>query len=246
MTSTLGPKGRKMMRPIVWLLSVTLVSLSPELARGEMYLGGYAGAAFPDSADIEASVPGVASITAHDARWNTAAVVGGKLGYWLDPFPYVGLELEAFHLDPSTRPQTVSFTIDGEPAGRGKIGGMDASVTAVGLNILARWPGNRIQPYVGGGPAVFITRLEDSGRDGPSAVTPSGQEDTDTSVGVQALAGVKLFVTRHIAFFAEYKFTHHKVDVRFTDGFLGRTNVSTQLNTQYLNVGLSVHFSPGW
>ena len=73
-------------------------------------------------------------------------------------------------------------------------------------------------------------------------MTPPGQKDTDTTVGVQALAGIKVFITKHLAAFTEYKFSHHKAEVRFTDEFLGRTNVTTTLNTHYLYGGLAFHF----
>ena len=135
------------------------------------------------------------AVTARDVERDTAAVVGGKLGYWFDAFPYVGAELDASHHDPDAPAQTVSFSIDGQAAGTGKIGRIDLSVTSVALNVLARWPRHRVQPYIGAGPAVFFTRLKDTGKGGASIVIPSGQDDSDTKVGVQVVAGVRFFAT---------------------------------------------------
>jgi opacity protein-like surface antigen len=229
------------MRRVTCALAFCLLLVTPGAPCAEPYLGLYAGVAFPGSSDLKAAIPGT-KVTARDVERDTAAVVGGKVGYWLDVFPYVGAELDASHHGPDADDQAVRFAVDGQSAGTGRIGRIDLNVTSVGFNVLGRWPGHRIEPYLGVGPAMFITRLKDTGKGGASIVMPSGQDDTDTTVGVQAIAGLKFFATKQIALFAEYKFSHHKAEFRLTDELVGATQVKSTLSTSQLNLGFTYHF----
>jgi opacity protein-like surface antigen len=223
------------------LLGLTLIVLSPARAPAEPYVGIYGGAAFTQSTGLQAAIPGVTA-TAHDLERDTTAVVGGRAGYWLDPFPYVGLEIDVFHTRPNAPAQSVSVTVEDNPAESARLGKLDFGITTLGLNILGRWPGHRFEPYAGAGPALFFTRLKDTGSSGASIVAPSGQHDTSTTVGVQAVAGLRFFATRNIALFSEYKFSHHKPQFELNDELLGPTSVTTPFNTHYLNFGVTYHF----
>lgn len=220
-------------------LALTMASIPS--ARAEGYLGAFAGAAVPEASDLKATALEVA-VKAQAVRLHTSPAFGGKLGYWFGAFPYVGIEVEAYRRSPDASAQTVSLTADGEAAGTEKIGKMALQVTTIGFSLMARVPLDRFQPYWGAGPAIFMTRFKDTGRDGVSIVIPPGQKDTDTRVGVQALAGLKFFVTAHIALFAEYKFTSHTLDVRLHDEFLGRTDVTARLKVHHAVGGLAYHF----
>ncbi len=230
------------MKATAWVagMAVLIFAIAPT-ASGEWYAGVYVGASFPVGSDVEATAPG-AQVTAHDVDFKTSAVFGGKVGHWLKPLPWLGLEIEAYHHDPDAPAQTVSFTVGGTPAGTDQIGKVELGVTIIGLNLLVRLPGEMVQPYAGVGPALFVTRIRDTGQGGASIITPTGQKDTDVGIGVQALAGLKVFVTKQLAVFTEYKFSHHKAEVRFADEFLGGTDVSTTLNIHFLYGGLAFHF----
>jgi hypothetical protein len=96
---------------------------------------------------------------------DNSAIFGGKIGYWFDFFPLVGAELDiyAFRPDISSPPQT-SGTIRLTTSMN-----FDLSVTAVSLDLMGRYPllkspdfpRGRIQPYIGIGPGLFITSIED-------------------------------------------------------------------------------------
>lgn len=220
---------------ISWLLA------SPAWAG--FYLAGYAGGAFPGSPEatfsttvtVDSLVIPVTGVV-EELSLDNAVVFGGKLGYWFEPplFPppfHFGLEVDALHFD-------AHFTADLTPTieasaasdlGLATTETGDLDVTVVGLNLLYRIPGilrtpripqGRLQPYVGVGPSIAIVT-----------------EDTDLKVGVQALAGVRLFLFRALALFAEYKFLHNELNFQLDD-----VEVETELNIHLLVGGVSLHF----
>ena len=162
-----------MSKPKLYIAGFLALNLAiAQLASAEPYVGGYVGASFPSSSDVDAKALGT-KVIAEDVLFGTSAVFGGKVGYWLKSFPYVGLEVEAYHHNPGASSQTVSLTANGAPAGTVKLDKLDLGVTTVGFNLLGRVPGKRFQPYVGVGLGIFITR----------------SKDTDTSVGLQVWPG---------------------------------------------------------
>jgi opacity protein-like surface antigen len=144
-------------------------------------------------------------------------VFGGKGGYYLTrPVlgGHFGAELDVYHFRPDLGQQTVKFTglfagVTGET--RTRLQSADIEVTAATVNLLyrfgllsdARFPHGRLQPYVGVGGGAFIARLS-------TRTSPFDENkdiaDTDVQPGVQALAGMRYFLTRNLALFAEYKF----------------------------------------
>jgi opacity protein-like surface antigen len=100
---------------------------------------------------------------------------------------------------------------------------------------MLRYPGNRIQPYIGVGPALFFGSLK-----GPTA--PPGQ--SATSVGFEAQAGVRYFLTRRWALFGEGTYDRARLSYSSNDsdpnadpfGFRATYSAFT------LNLGVSYHF----
>ena len=107
-----------------------------------------------------------------------SAVFGGKFSYWFDFFPFVGAELDISTFSPDiTVPSQplgqTGFTIgpvdqNGRPAGTAFK--FNLSVVDIGMNVLGRYPllqgpefpRGRLQPYLGVGPALFVTSIEDT------------------------------------------------------------------------------------
>src|SRR2546426_847181 len=147
------------------LLALTV----PAVAAAEPYAALFAGAAFTENSDLKEKLDlgalSVADGTLKDLRVDTAAVYGGKLGYFFEPRVLggnVGLELEAYHFKSDVDAQTarVSGTILGAPFnGDVRVASSDIEVTTVALNALYRspldtspdFPRGRFQPYVGAG-----------------------------------------------------------------------------------------------
>ena len=208
-----------------WVLAAAsvLALAVPAVAAAEPYGALFAGAAFTENSDIKEKLDlgalSVADGTIKDLRVGTAAVYGGKLGYFFEPRVLkgnFGLELEAYHFKSDVDAQTARFSgaILGAPFnGDVRVVNSDIEVTTVALNALYRYPvgmsegfpRGRFQPYVGAGLGAFIARLS-------TTTTPldvnKDIHDTDTRLGGQFLGGVRVLVTRNIGVFAEYKFVN--------------------------------------
>src|SRR5918992_3689265 len=85
-----------------WAAISLLVAAS--LASAEPYMGIYAGAAFPHENDVEFSdirALGTslrADVTVNEEGFLTSGILGGKFGYFLDPLPFLGFELDVFNI----------------------------------------------------------------------------------------------------------------------------------------------------
>ena len=240
-----------------FLVSVTLVvcctSLLPAPARGQerpwdVSLGAFVGGALPFGTDVQASgstlgVPFV--FTGKDVSLKDSVSFGGKLtGWWtglrerthLD----VGLGLDVTQAYPDIKAQTVAATgsVGGVPVVGASFTKVGISSTLVGIDALVRYPlgvtpdlpNGRWTPYLGVGGGADIARA-----------TWQGASDTDTAAALEVLGGVQVFLTRHLALFAEYKFTHADHTFAFTLPSIQETDKGTG-NVNHLVGGLAWHF----
>ena len=209
--------------------------------------------------------PGRATGTFPDMHLNSSFAFGGKVGAWTLAFRAAtgldfGAEIDVTHFTPdwdggqwvTLNGQFITDRPQGGPGGslvpnlgqRLTLSGsiplvlptsFDIDATIVAVNLLTRvplyqspsFPNGRLQGYVGVGAGVETAALEISG-------VGSAQ---DTGFAFQALAGGKVFLTRHVALFAEYKFTHssHSWNVQ-------STKIEADLNVNHVVGGLAFHF----
>jgi opacity protein-like surface antigen len=187
----------------------------------EPYVLGYAGVALTEDKDLrtELELNGAPFVNgrAHDLRFDSSVVFGAKAGYFFERDLFggnIGAELDAYHFRPDLGRQSVRFSglfagVNGDI--RTRLQSADVEITAATLNLLYRfrlladpqYPRGRLHPYVGVGAGAFIARLATT-----TAPFDANKDiaDTDVRPGFQALAGARLFLTRNIALFAEYKF----------------------------------------
>ncbi len=198
------------------------LGLSP--AQAEWYLSGYVGGTFLNNEDIKerGTVDGDPfNLTAKHVDLDSSIIFGGKIGHFFEGLPNFGLEVEAYHFSPDIDQQTVRITGTdaGEPVDeRDVIPKADIGVTGIGINALYRlqlaqnaaFPKGRFHPYIGVGLGIFIakvkTTLEIEDEETEEVIGRIKAEDTDTELGIQALAGLNYFLTKSLALFAEYKF----------------------------------------
>jgi opacity protein-like surface antigen len=155
--------------------------------------------------------------TFSDVDFRNSPLIGAKLGYFLN-YPVLGgnfgAELESYYTEPHASRQTVTFSGNamGTPS-TFPISIQHASfeVFAVAVNVLYRYPlltspeypYGRFQPYVGLGGGAFISTMH-------TRTSPLDHnhfiEDTDVAPGLQVLGGLKAFVLKNVALFAEYRF----------------------------------------
>jgi hypothetical protein len=157
---------------------------------------------------------------------DNSPIFGGKAGYWFDFFPLVGVELEIYTFKPNITvpPQTRVGTVLGDDGEEEDASitftepfKFDVTVVAIGFNLLGRYPlfksprypRGRLQPYIGGGPGLFVTTIEDKEEDAADNIG----KKTLAFGGFQAVGGLKWFLLNKLALFAEYKFTFFTADL---------------------------------
>lgn len=165
-------------------------------------------------------------VDASDIKLEDSLMFGARAGHFFDDlgFPWLGLEVEAYTTRPDVKNQTIRanqtitrFDPTSSPNGPGAGGTPDTSpqtfsfsnpqvlndnelrVTTLAVNIIARYPGETFQPYIGTGLAGFWFRGKNQFEG--SRIVP----------GLNALAGLKIILTEHWGIFAEGKFNRATV-----------------------------------
>jgi opacity protein-like surface antigen len=218
---------------------------------GEMYVAGFGGYTFGGGSSFtNAQVFGAPS---RGFNLNDSGIYGLKIGYFMpDRLNWLGFEVEGFNTSPNIKPSPVG-------AGGTSVGA-SLRVTTVAFNAIIRGkfacgpshndPSRRtsteshrdayghredtfcpLQPYVGAGIGVFFAHTNGFG---------GGTSSSDNAVpGFNGLAGVRYFMTEHIAIFGEYKYnraTFNFSNVSTPAGFSGDYSVHNVVG------GLSFHF----
>lgn len=187
----------------------------------DAYIAGFGGYSFPFSTDVS-----FGGFTAPNVELQKSPSFGGKVGIWITAPRKtlgidIGVELDVTHFNPD-------FKMPGT---------FELGATYFGVNLLARVPmgvtsespNGRWFPYVGiGGGGQHLTMQ-----------APGTTQGRNTAPAFQGLGGVKMFVARHIAIFAEGKFIHasHNQGVQGTSIPLELT-----LDSAHGVGGLAVHF----
>jgi hypothetical protein len=217
---------------------------------GEFYIGGFGGYTFGGSSFTNTQVFGFPT---RGFTLNDSGIYGLKIGYFLpDRMNWLGFEVEGFNTSPNVKPSTGPGGIP--------VPGASLRVTTMAFNAIIRGkfacgpsrnePSRRttteshrdvyghqedlfcpLQPYVGAGLGVFFAHTNGIG---------GGNSDSDNAVpGFNGLAGVRYFLTEHIAVYGEYKYNR----ATFT---FDRANTAGGLSGDYSvhNIvgGLSFHF----
>lgn len=202
---------------VAWLSIATFGM--PSFASAEWYVAGDVGVNFADRLVDIVGTNGLAGVPPRDPDFDLANSVsyGAKVGYF-PAHSWFGIEGEVLHTTPHIK------SLDNDP-------GIHLRVTTVGVNFLARYPGRTFQPYAGVGVGVVIAHLGD---------TATVQSDTSVTNGWNVLAGLRAFVTPHVAIFTEYKYTG--ATLRFDEAFGTVGGFEGGYRAQHVLVGLSYHF----
>lgn len=109
------------------------------------------------------------------------------------------------------------------------------------VNILARYPGEIFQPYVGAGAGASLAHLRDI-----NLQTSSGSltgKAGDVSFAYQVLAGMRAYVNKKVYVFGEYKYFGSAYDWKSetSSGVSGPTT-SLTMQTHIVAIGLGVTF----
>jgi opacity protein-like surface antigen len=171
------------------------------------------------------SIRGTEGGTLTDLSLKTSFLYGAKFGTFFCRSCMMGFETEVYTSTPDIKEQTATVTIPGlGPVTFPK----DVRVTTWAFNVIFRYPGYNFQPYAGGGLGLFFASPE-------SAL---GLKSDNWRPGLNALAGVRYFLTQNIGLYGEYKYNR----VGFKFDFPGFPQVQANYKANIFVVGISYHF----
>ena len=184
----------------------------------DVYISGFGGYSLPFKTDIS-----LFGVTASNVDLDNSPSIGGKIGMWITAPRKtlgidVGAEIDVINFNPDTP------------------GTLEMNATFFGINVLARLPigvtsdlpNGRWFPYIGIG----------GGGQRLAAQAPGTIEGRNTAPAFQGVGGVKVFLTRHFAAFAEGKFIHASNSLEIEGG----GTLDLTLNSVHGVGGLSLHF----
>lgn len=217
---------------------------------GEVYVGGFGGYTLGHNFNnLDGSL--AAGSTSPGIDLKNSGIYGAKVGYFFpNRLNWLGVEVEGFNTTPHLKQSAigpgehlrvttaaVNFIARGKFA-CGPRGDSDVSrrtTTETGMDRYGRdyrtdtfCP---LQPYVGVGLGVFFARANGG---------LGSRSDSDNAVpGLNALAGVRYFLTEHVAFFGEYKY--NRASFNFDDLGPGAA-LKGDYSVSHVVGGLSFHF----
>lgn len=200
---------------------LTFVTL-PSSVLAEVYIGAQGGVTFPKPlTGVErTSGPSVvfpAGTKITDLSLKTSGLYGLKLGYYSESLQWLGIEGEVFNTNPHVKQQTETLTPPSGPSLTGTTSGSHLTVLTFATNLMVRYPGAFLQPYIGVGPGIFFARNHFS--------TSATEASTSTTqLGLNALAGVRYLVTDHAVVFVEGKYSHAQLNFGQSNTIPGSNN----------------------
>ncbi len=172
----------------------------------ERYVAAFGGVSFSQSFTHVHGTGTDASVNVSDLALKGTGIGGLKLGFSPAGAKWVALETEVFYSSPHFKAQTVTVT-GSRGSQSGDFAGSHTRMATWAFNWILRYPSEWIQPYAGAGLGIFWGRLADSG----------GTSSTDTSPGLNALAGLRVKVGQHLVLFSEYKYNRASFDFSNAD-----------------------------
>ena len=214
---------------------------------GGFYVGGYIGGSLVHSDDWRFNrlvFPGFISgpVTASTIRFDPGVVGGIKFGYFFHSWPFFGVELETSFNRNDVHKAAVRVNPSLGGSDRADIEAARLYIWTMAFHFMARYgfvkdkevPFGRLQPYVGIGPGFVIIY---------------SWRDAAKNFSLDAQAGVRYMLLRHISAFVEYKFSHQWVveleDQRLQSLGVGREGKGTatfDFTNHKIVVGIAYHF----
>ena len=204
---------------------ITLGAVAP--ASAEWFADLYSGGVVWVDPTIHATVAGVSLEKSKDT---TVAdfTIGGRVGYWLSPVPWLGFALD-----------TSYYQFDVTPKHSQNLILQEAKIQVIPITplVMARlpllesdeFPTGRLQPYMGAGPGIFLHRRKIDFESGDRI----NNETVD--VGADVRAGLAWRFTPLFGIFAEYRFNYFSESA---DGDIAAGRFDVHSNV-YINSGLA-------
>jgi len=182
------------------VLITLLIILTPRVGTAEWFADAYIGGSSTVAKNNRFQVNGTVVRDLEQSDISTPG--GGRLGYWLETYPWLGLalDLSAWNLN---------FNDIGPP----QLSSLESlTVAAISPLVMVRlpldkseqFPKGRIQPYVAGGPTFFYTVLSEFA--GHTVQSPAVLDDSSMTLGFDLRGGIAVFLTKNFGIFAEYRY----------------------------------------
>jgi len=182
------------------VLITLLTILTPRVGTAEWFADAYLGGSSTVATNNRFQLNG--NVVRDLERSDISTPGGGRLGYWFEASPWLGLAL-----DFST--WNLNFNDIGSP----QFSQLE-SLTVAAISPLAlvrlpldqseQFPKGRIQPYVAGGPTYFYTVLQEFA--GQTVQSPAVLGDSSMTLGFDLRGGVTAFLTKNVGIFVEYRY----------------------------------------
>jgi hypothetical protein len=189
-------------------------------ASAEWFLDGYGGASITADADVE-----IRNGTTVDdkVKFDTEAMGGGRLGYWLEGLPWLGVAGDVSYFAPAGQGDAAETRLEVVPM---------SPLVMFRLPLLesAEFPKGRLQPYVGGGPGFFLTSVK---VDAPGVGEQSS--DWQWEVGADARVGITFMITPAFGTFVEGRYTWFNTNP-------GGRSTEFDIETVHVTGGISIRW----
>lgn len=221
-------------KPLLLVTAFALICVKPTIIRAEWLADIYLGAAITDVSEVKVETYFPRESASERTSYDTSFTFGGRIGYWLDFFHYLGFAADLAY-----------FQADSKK--------VDFSIVPFSTLFMFRWPlltsedypHGKIQPYLGGGPSIIYYDMSVDFRPAVSEkVSDWGFEN-----GWDFRAGLLWQFHRNLSIFGEYRYTHYEINYKdkteeWILGFEPRTRlkVETTLDTHHFLTGISFRF----
>jgi opacity protein-like surface antigen len=171
-----------------------------------------------------------------DQSLKNSLMLGAKLGHYFSRARWIGIETGLSFANPHIKAGSLTFSGPGGSLTTGTLPGVHQRMIIWDVaTLMFRYPGYRLQPYAGVGPALFFADL--SGSD-------SSPGQSATAIGLNAEIGARYYITRRWALFGEGQY--HRARLGYTSNDDDATADPFGFRATYsaftLSLGLSYHF----
>ncbi|MFO0774785.1 MAG: outer membrane beta-barrel protein [Nitrospiraceae bacterium] len=215
--------------------------LTAATAQAETYLAGQLGATLPsigkgltniDEIDHTGTIP--AGSTISNLSLKPSLMYGAKVGHYFQQLRWLGVEFEIYNSQPHLKQQRSTITIPGSGSFPGTTDGAYLRVLTIApLNVMFRYPGTRVQPYVGFGPGIFLARQKEA---------QLGETLSSTTVGLNAMAGLRVLLTKHVALFGEWKYNYTRMSYAQNVNFIQPFGLKADYHMNHIAFGMAYLF----
>jgi len=216
-------------------LLTPIVLFAPQ-AYAETYVAGQFGVTLPQSLNNgTVTQDGFGGLDISDQSLKSSALVGAKLGHYFTKARWMGIETGLSYTTPHVEEGSITFSGPGGSVTSPTLSGLSQRIITWDIDVIFRYPGYRLQPYLGIGPSLYFASLN-----GPTA--PPGQ--STTSIGFNVEGGLRYYITRRWALFGEGKYNWARMDYssNHSDPNADPFGFRATYSALGLSVGISYHF----